>query len=613
VGRPKRSLDVEDLKAMMLMADLEWANAGLIPSTRGTANAGTDGNYMAMRFLDSYRGHYTASMPSAVEGVDEFVGNLLFSIINTLLAQTSAQDPDPIIRPLGGTAAEPDAWRRAWLNQKIVTAQIKEKQYRREVDRAFLSAVLLPFGGVRHGYTPDVEEYENDKGDIIARFKNQTPDMPWIQFVRPWQMRMDPLVNSFDMDGEVGWIAFQNLYRSWGEIKDNPALTVGKQADWKPTFSYDLRPYHERSRPQTSHPSTFKSKSGKQDSLSMYEEWVIYDATRRTYFGYSPGCDSLVREEKPWPLEWGQLPFSILTINEQLDSPFGIPFPQMVWNEQRTYNKVWTIISALINRMRRVVIVNKNAFQSSQGQLENLLNGDSFAEFIEADGDVNGVAHEIPLFQIDGQIVGLLYQLKAQIQEVLGVSAMDRGQRVNVETAAEATQIGAGGQMSRSRIQSKFEAFWTDVIRASHRALLNTGDDRQFFIPIIGEQNTMFLEESELRQGFVKANTKDLFGEFDYGVKMNSTTPIDPGAEFVKVAGLNQALNGMQNPIVNPVHAATRMVTLAGEDSQRWIVSQEQAVQMGQNGMPGEQGMQGDAPTADSLGSQGQSAGEAVR
>jgi len=613
VARPKRKLDVDDLKAMMLMADTEWSNAGLIPSSRSNMT-GTNQNYAAMMFLDAYRGHYSPSMPGAVEDVDEFVGNLIFSIINTLVAQTSAQDPEPVLRPTGGTAADPDSWRRAWLNQKVVAAQLAEKNYRRDVERALLSACLLPFGGVRHGYTPDIDEYEDPTtGDIIARFKNQTPDMPWIQFIRPWQMRIDPLVNNFDMDGEVGWIAFQNLYRSWGEIKNNPGLSVSRKANWRPTFDYDLRPYHERRRPLTSHPGTIRSKKSSPDTLAMYEEWVIYDASRRTFFGYSPGCDELVREERDWPLDWGQLPFSILTLNEQLDSPFGIPFPQMVWNEQRTYNKVWTIISALVNRMRRVVFVNKQAFQSSQGQLENLLNANSFAEFIESDGDVTGVASEIPLFQLDGQLIGLLYQLKEQIREVLGVSAMDRGQRVNVQSAAEANAISAGGQMSRSRTQAKFEAFWTNIIKVSHRALLNTNDGREFFVPIIGEQNTIFLLESELQQGFVKASVRDLQGEFTYGVKLNSTTPIDPGAEFVKVASLNQTLGAAKNPLVNQVHSMTRLVTLAGEDAQKWIVSEQQAVQMGQQGMQGEQGDPGQAPTAEMLGNSGDSTGEAVR
>ena len=612
MGRPKKGVDVRDVKAMMLMADMEWANAGLIPSTRGSSLGGTNANYMAMRFLDAYRGSYSASMPRAVESADEFVGNLLFSIINTLISQTSSQDPEPVLRPLGGTAANADAWRRAWINQKVVSALIKEKQYRREAERALQSAVLLPFGGVRHGYTPDVEEYEDEKGNVIARFKNQTPDLPWTQAVRPWQMRIDPLVNAFDMDGEVGWIAFQNLYRSRSEISKNPKLI--NVADWEPTFNYDLRPYHERTKPITAHPGTIgRGKNAQPDSISMFEEWVIYDASRRTFFGFSPGSDKLVREEQEWPLDWGQLPFSILTLNEQLDSPFGIPFPQMVWAEQRLYNKLWTLINTLINRMRRIVFVNKAGFQSSQGQLENLLNAEGFAEFIETDGDVSQIAHEIPLFQLDGQLVGLLYQVKEQMREVLGVSAMDRGQRANVQTAAEANAISSGGQMAKSRIQGKFESFWTNIIKVSHRALLNTGDGREFIIPIVGEENALFLSESEIQQGFVKATTKDLFGEFDYGVKLNSTTPIDPMAEFVKVASLNQSLNGLQNPIIDPVHAATRMVTLAGEDSQKWVVDKRVAQQMGQDPNQMEQGAQGQAPTADSMPQGAESAGEAVR
>lgn len=594
---------------MLLMADREWSNAGLIPMPNGQDTGG--GSYMAMRFLDGYRGDFPSSMPRAVEDVDEFVGNLFFSIVNTVVAQTSAQDPEPVIRPLGGTAASEDAWRRAWLNQKIVTSLIRERKFRREVDRAFLSSILLPFGMVRHGYTPEVE-YEDDNGKVIARFKNQTPDLPWIQFVRPWQVRMDPLVNSFDMDGECNWIAFQNLYRSRAEVDANPALI--NTGDWKPTFHYDLRPYHERKKPTPSHNGVIGVTGKDQKFISMYEEWVIYDASKRTFFGVSHGNEKIVREEKDWPLEWGQLPASILTLNEQLDSPFGVPFPKMIWHETMMYNKVWTILKALVQRIRRIIFVNGNAFTSNAGQLENLLSADSFMEFIVADGNVGEVANEVGFGQIDGQLIGLLFQLKEQIREVLGVSNFDRGQRANVQTAAEATQIGAGGQMAKSRIQSKFEAFWVDVLRAAHRALLNTEDGRQFFIPTIGEQNFLFLSASELQNGFVTASLKDLGGEFDYGVKMNSTTPIDPSAEFAKVAQLGQVLNSQQNPIVNPVHAAKRMVELTGEDSQLWVVDPRVAQQMGQDPSvaAAEQGQPGQAPQVAPSGAQADTTGGAV-
>jgi hypothetical protein len=608
MGRPKKGVDVKDVQAMLMMSDREWANAGLIPTTTNTPDGG-GGNYMAMRFLDGYRGEFPSSMPKAVEDVDEFVGNLFFSIVNTVVAQTSAQDPEPVIRPLGGTAASEDSWRRAWLNQKIVTSLIRERKFRREVDRAFLSSILMPFGMVRHGYTPEIE-YEDDNGKVIARFKNQTPDLPWIQFVRPWQVRMDPLVNSFDMDGECSWIAFQNLYRSKHELDANPALI--NTADWKPTFNYDLRPYHERKKPMPTHTGVLGVSQKNQNYIGMWEEWVIYDATKRTFFGVSHGCDKIVRAEMDWPLEWGQLPASILTLNEQLDSPFGVPFPKMIWHETMMYNKVWTILKSLIQRIRRIIFVNGQAFSSNAGQLENLLNPDAFMEFIVTDGNVQEVANEVGFGQIDGQLIGLLFQLKEQIREVLGVSNFDRGQRANVQTAAEATQIGAGGQMAKSRIQSKFEAFWVDVLRAAHRALLNTEDGRQFIIPIVGEQNFLFLSESELQNGFVTASLGDLNGEFDYGVKMNSTTPIDPSAEFAKVAQLGQVLNSQQNPIVNPVHAAKRLVTLAGEDSQLWVVDPRIAQQMGQDPSMGEQGQMGQAPQVAPSGGQSDTTGGAV-
>lgn len=590
MARPRKSVDVADVKSMLLMADREWGNNGLIPQDNGGATYG--GSYMAMRFLDAYRGDYPSALPAAVEEVDEFVGNLFFSIVNTVLAQVSAVDPEPIVRPLGGTAADPGAWRRAWLNQKTITAMMRERKFRREIDRAIQCALILPFGLVRHGMTPEVEYIDNN-GITIAQFKNQTPDLPWIQFIRPWEVRMDPFVNSFDMDGECRWIAFRKLYRSRSEIASNENLI--HTDDWKPTFNYDLRPYHERRKPRAEHSGVINSEKSK-DFISMFEEWVVYDFNKQTFFGVSHGCDKLVREEREWPVNWGQLPASIITFNQQLDSPFGVPFPKMIWHELGMYNTVWTILKALVKRIRRVIFVNSSAFNHNAAQLENLLNPDSLMEFVLADGMNQQIVQEIGFGNIDGQIVGLLYQLKEQIREVMGVSSFDRGQRANVQTAAEANQIGAGGQMARNRILAHVENFWVDALRASHRALLNSEDGREFIVPIIGEQNFLFLSDAEVQQGFVKATIKDLTGEFDYGVKHNSTTPLDPGAEFMKVLQLNQALGGQKNPIINPVYVAQRMVTVAGEDEQKWVVPQAMAEKIGQQPDQGEQGDTGQAP-----------------
>lgn len=579
---PRYAVDVKDAQAMLRMADREWRNVGLLSNDR----EGTNSTYRMEQFLNAYRGQFPDSMPGAVEDVDQFVGNLFFSIFNTLMSQTSARDPEPVLRPSGGTAAEPSAWRRAWLNQKVIRTLIREKKFRREMDRALMSAIMSPFGLIRHGFTPDIEEYEKD-GVIHHRFKNQTPELPWIQSMRPWQVRIDPMVNNFDMDGEPGWIAFQNLYRSRAEIRDNPAIV--DRDDWEPTFHYDLRPMHDRQTPKASHSGTMAGRSRKQDkdTLSLFEEWVIYDANRRTFYGVSHGSDSLVRKERDWPLDWGQLPASILTINEQLDSPFGIPFPQMIWQEQMLYNRIWTILNALVSRFQRKVIINQSAFAGNETQLENLINPDSLSEFILVNGPVDQVVREVGLSAIDSQIIGLLFQLKEQIREVLGISSFDRGQRANVETASEANQIGAGGALARSRVQGKFENFWVDTIRAAHRALLQTEDSREYFIPIIGEQNTLFLTEGEIAQGFVKVGLEELQGEFDYGVKLNSTTPLDPAQELAKVDATYRAAGGAEAQDLDHIFIKKRLFELAGEDAERAVVSREVSEEMGRQNPEG--------------------------
>ncbi|MGB0890272.1 MAG: hypothetical protein ACPGWS_08315, partial [Solirubrobacterales bacterium] len=224
----RQKADVAEAKAALEMAHREWANNGLLASD---SNNGESGTFEALAYMDAYRGEHPDVLYRATQSVDKMVANMLFSLINTQHSMVTARDPEPLVRPLGGTAASPDAWRKAWLNQKVLQAMSREKKFKRDGDRAVYSSLILPFGAVRHGYTPNVESFENDKGEIVTRFKNETPDLPWIRFMRPWQMRIDPLVNHFDMDSEPRWIAFHNLYTK-NQVQNNPELVF--RQDWRP-------------------------------------------------------------------------------------------------------------------------------------------------------------------------------------------------------------------------------------------------------------------------------------------------------------------------------------------------------------------------------------------
>lgn len=547
--------ELKEWKMRLQHAHNEWRNAGYIPDEKGTTE-----NLHMMRYLDAYRGDFPMSLEGGTEKADQMAGNITFSIINTMIGSTSAQNPEPILRPIGGASAGIDARRRAWINEQVVRYMMREKRFKRENDMAFLSAVLCDMGITQHGFTPDVE-YFDDNGNVIARHKNQTPDFPWIQFRRPWQVRIDPIVNSFEPDGEPRWVAFHNLYFA-SQVRRNSNLVF--RDDLHPTYFQDMRPREDRGKPGSPAPS------GDANVMPMYEEWLIYDAEERKCFGISPGSEKLIREERDWPFEWGQLPYSYLSFNQQIDSPFGIMFPKMFYQDQMLYNALWTTIKALVKRFRRIIVYRQGAFDA--GEEANLTNPESIAEFIKCDGPPDQAIRDIPLFQIDGQLVGLLYQIKEQIREVLGMSSFERGQRANVETAAEANQIAIGGQASRTRVQERYESYLGNQIRAAHRAFLQSPDARSLIVPIIGRRNLNFLTESDRENGFIKVNLSELQGEFEYAVRLDSTLRIDPTAQLARTASGYNLLGGFQSKDLNQVYYHERITELSGEDPEQAVL-----------------------------------------
>ena len=562
-------------KKQLRHADNEWRDAGLIPDGEG----GSSEYYSMMRYLDAYRGDFPDVLRGGTEKADQMVGNIFFSLINTMTSQVSGRTPDPVVRPIGGSVSDPDSRRRAWINEQIVRSMMIEKKFKDEVDQVIQSAVMTPFGIVQHGFTPEVE-YDDQTGKIIRRFKDQTTDMPWIQFRRPWQFRIDPMVTSFRPEQEPRWVAFQNLWYEH-QIRKNENMIFRK--DLKPTHMFDLRP-REKRRGSTS------GGVGEAELMPMYEEWLFYDFDERKVFGISHGSDKLIREEQDWPFDWGQLPYSFLEFNHQMDTPFGVPFPRLFYDEQIMYNKIWTILNALVSRSRTLLVYNKQAFDDDES---NLINPDSLVEAIATTGDPNTVIKEFKLSQIDGQLIGLLYQLKEQIREVLGISSFDRGQRANVETAAEVNKIGAGADLARGRNQDKVEALWSNIIKVSHRAFLQSPEARQIIVPIVGQDNMDFLDASDKEKGFIATTIKQLQGEFSYGVRINSTLKIDPAQEFsLAVTGYN-ILGGVKGTLINQRHYHNIITEMSGQDPLQAVMSEQNVQKQTENQQPGEEGQGG--------------------
>lgn len=567
--------EVKLWKQKLLHAHNEWRAAGWIPDDEG----GNTEGYSMLRYLNGYRGVFPEVLRGGAERADQMVGNIFFSIVNTMVTQNSGRTPDPILRPLGGAASGKDGRYRAWLNEQVVRTLMREGKYKRDVDTAVLCAVITGAGFVRHGFTPEIE-YEDDNGKLIPRYKNHTPDMPWIQALRPWQIRIDPVVNDFSPDSEPRWCAFQNLHFK-DQIERNPNLIMRK--DLTPTHHKDLRPREDK------YANGIRSAPNPDDTMPMYEEWTIYDFEERRFFGISDGSTKLIREESDWIVDYGQLPYSYLAFNPQIDSPFPIPFPELFYSEQIMYNKIWTILNAMVSRTRRILAYAKDGVAPEQEAI--LTNPQSLVEAIAVEGtNVGEVIKDLGFGSFDGQLLGLLFQLKEQIREVLGVSSFDRGQRANVETASEANQIGAGAELARSRNQEKIEGFWQNIIRVSHRSFLQNPESRERLIPIIGEDNLNMLAQSDKEQGFFETSVGDLLGEFDYAIRANSTMKIDPAQRFASKATLYNLLGGTQSKLLNQRYFHETLAEEAGEDPRQAVMSEEVIAQQQQADQGGEGG-----------------------
>lgn len=563
-------------KQQLQYADKVWHESGLISSPGGSVF--TDPNVVPIhRYIQDYRGDQDDPFSGAeLAAGDRFIANLSFSLTNTVISILSGRDPEPIVKARSGSLAKPNAQRLAMLNKIMLQIMMRDGNYKREADRALQCGLTTPHGLVRHGFTPGIEEY-SDGDQVFARFKNEKPDFPWIRFYRPWDFRIDPLANNFDPDQEPRWVAFRDIHTDL-EIKRNPNLV--KRQDWKPTFT----PAPYRNGQET------LRKSDSPDAPQLYEAWTIYDATERKCFALSDGAEREVRRETDWPLEWGQLPYSILTFNEQLDSPIGIPFPKLYAHEQAMYNRVWTILNTIITRTRRLVFVNGLAFEGREDQKENLFDMKSLMEFIETGGNPNEVVREIALGIIDPTLLGLLGQLREQIREIIGVSQFDRGQRANVETAAEANQIGAGSATQKSRVQEKFELFWKNIITVSHRAMHQIRDDRKIMIPLLGEESNDILTADDRSAGFARTTIDELRGDFDIAVRLNSTLPLDTSMQFAKAAAVYNLLGGPQATMVDQLNSQRDLVDFAEQDPNRWIITADQAKRMAQQASQGEDG-----------------------
>src|SRR5574342_246 len=187
-------------------ADWVWREKGLTGENASSSNVRNTVTNLAM-LMDAYRGNQWRHI-GEMNGVAwdaHLVINSMFSAANTFEAQLLAQNP--VAKVFGkNVGAIPKA--RNW--KALLDWALGEIKFDRASNAALLDAIFS-FGVIRRGYTPPNEVF--DKNGAQVEFGSPTSaDLPWLRRVAPWDIRIDPLAESWQADGDATWCEFITLY-----------------------------------------------------------------------------------------------------------------------------------------------------------------------------------------------------------------------------------------------------------------------------------------------------------------------------------------------------------------------------------------------------------------
>lgn len=563
---------VEDWRDRLNHADRVWKKHGY--------NDQADWEKSVRRNADAYRGKHWGREDMDDPDSEFMVDNIFYSTINVLMSSLFARYP--IVDVLSERPASKD---NANIFERLLTHNVQSPklQMKREWNKVLFDALLYNFGFLRHGFTPSEEKFR--KGKLIDSYDPARPDFPWVRRIPPWDMRVDPLAESFHSNGDARWCAFRSLHYM-DEIKNSP--TFKARQDLKPTRSINIEKLSGRER------NEFRQSP---DEPELVEVWTIYDKMSREMFAISPGSDKFLIDPKEWPIPWETLPYNMLQFNPMTDDPFGTTYADQILPLQGQLNSALTIANQIALTLRRVVLLQEDSMDPSE--VEKLSQLDR-VEFITTRTDPRAAMQELQIAGFPAELIQYIAFLIDQIRQIIGVSELERASRINVQTASEVNQVAAGSQANRGRNQGPWEDFLSESI-AAYALGLQKVITRTFTIPIVGEEDADQLFTEGQLNPFETIAPESIRGEFLIMIRPGSTLPRDPNSEIRLETAMNEALGALPaQELVNWPQRAIATVRAFNKKPNRDLTPL--AVQNEQQRIANAQGLAGGEPQQPSQG-----------
>ncbi len=489
---------IEQWRKRLMHARRVWEEHGLI----GTSQTSTMRQLLDFYDGDQWRG-------GVWRGLDELsTVNKVYSTVNSSVAELSARNPKVQLVPRSERAAE-----GVIAAEAIVNYDIEQQKFMRQWNKALKDHHFAPFGAVRHGFTPR-EEFTDTEGKRLEFYRPAQPDRPWMRRIPVWDVLLPPLAERFHNDGGMTWCAFRDMKpTSW--FRRNPNMT--QRDDLKPNISG----VHRETR------SRRLLDDENEDFHDLVEFYWVYESEERTWFAMTidDGVKKLLRQQEDFPLPWAWLPIDIFSVHEKMDSPFAKPLMEEIIPIQVSLNRLRTIMDTIARNTRRIL---GTSGQIDPDELDKLIEGE-IVEVIKTGGNPSEVLQEIRSGGFPSELLQYEGLLNEDIREIKGQSKMDRGQRINVETAAEANFVQRGSSLGSSEEQSSFEEFLGESMK-NYMAGRRVTMSEEELVPLLGG-------DAVTGQEFIKVTREDVNQNFDFKIVAGSTLPEDRDREVQKTLG----------------------------------------------------------------------------
>ena len=574
-------------RARLAQSDALWSARGLTGRRGGTGRVGSGGAHESFDLRHTMAMYGGREHWHGVSGFGEYgfgdrpIANSMFTSLNTFEAQLMARAPRALLFPR--SRARADAANRARVTQVVLNYFIAVLGMKKQVNRAQRDAFFAPFGIVVHGFTPE-EEHRDEQGRLLHFNGTSLPTAPWVRRKPIWDFRGDVFRGTLD-SAEMAWMAVRDWYTP-EMVQRNPGMkrAAKKKLHATRVLGEDFLPN-----------SVDRADQDPDDYRELVEVWSIYDRIDRTWFQVSPGFDDYVlREPSEWPLDWIDLPVSLIHFNEQPHDPFPIPYAQVLMPIQIERNKLRTMASQMVKSIKRLTVVNPETLEPESEHA--VKSGDlATVEILLARMDPKDVIAQTTVSDLPQQLLQWDAVMKEEIREVMGQSNMDRAQRINVESASEASFVKSGSDTQRSRNQAAVEDHWRDVLEKFSQGLRTQGvADPTTIVPITGEIDIEALVQIQGRdvlgrdsQPFLEASAEDIAGDYLVQIEVGSTMPRSQQEEVARAQAWLQL--GAQFPQNVNIPAALIDAAVAfGKSPARALLSGPQQQATSAEGEPGQ-------------------------